>query len=151
MPAELVSTVQALDAQLNNSATGRKLLNDQVLTPFRNCQLAEPDADNTIDMVIANRSAVIDALDALTPSNPTAVNLVSLLRRAMQFSLSSDNAWKAWIESQSYTDCPVSNSDDATAKYVSDKQATPAKQAFLNAYNPIAAQVGLPTWTGDEF
>ena len=36
------------------------------------------------------------------------------------------------------------------AAQTTDQQANTAKQSFVNLWNPVATQYGLPTWTPDQ-
>jgi hypothetical protein len=93
---------------------------------------------------------VLASLDAIRATDPTAQHLVGLLRTAMNLSLQSNYGWKSWIESQSDVGCPVPTADKTQADAISD-QATSAKQAFVAAFNPVAAQYGLGPWSDKDF
>lgn len=148
---ELEVVARQIEAQLNTSATGRHVLIDQVLGPYRDCRISAAEADIGIDSVIANREGILTSLDSLSTGHPTARNLVDLLRTAIQHSLDSNFQWKAWIQSSGFGCPPGNTADEDAAEFTSDNLATPAKQAFVNAYNPVAASYGLPQWDDKGF
>src|SRR5262249_4706169 len=107
--------------------------------------------DARIDQVIANRQSILSSLDGIATSDPTGQNLVALFRQAIQYSLDSNYQWKQWVEDQSSFGCPVGDGAEDSAKSISDRQATPAKQAFVAAYNPVAQQYGLAAKAATDF
>lgn len=150
-PPELENVVRQLDAQLSTSAIGRQMLTHQLLDPYNNCTISQSEASTIIDQVIQNRQGVLTGLNGIATTDATAQNLVALLRQAIQASLDSNYQWKQWIDNQSSFGCPIKDASEESAESISNNRATPAKQAFVEAYNPVAQQYGLAVKTAADF
>lgn len=107
---------------------------------------------------------------------PNSSQLILALSTAWESSESSDNSYAQWAQDEmdrytgfgtftstyTYTSTAVVTStgsgcvpdDYADANYQAaqqtDQQASTAKQAFVNEWNPVATTYGLPTWTSNQ-
>ncbi|HXN10795.1 MAG TPA: hypothetical protein VN859_06090, partial [Steroidobacteraceae bacterium] len=112
-----------------------------------------------IDQVAANRAQLLAAAEKLAQESSASGLPVPQFVSSMQWSLKADHAWQHWIihawEPWASGGCAgqvVSNGRADFDQFVSDSShAESTKNAFVNAYDPIAAQNGLPSnWTGLE-
>jgi hypothetical protein len=145
---ELPEVLSHIDSELSSSSDARQQL-ASVEEHFQACTLSGSDAAAAVQDVIASRSQEVDELNSLaSTSNPTALQLVTLLRHAVTLSLESDRDYQTWMTDNAATGaCPPA---DTPAKSAADALQTDignAKQAFINAYDPVAAQQHLKaTW-----
>jgi hypothetical protein len=110
-----------------------------------------------IGQVAANRAQLLAAAEKLA-QEPSASSLpVAQFVSSMQWSLQADHAWQHWIvhawQPWAAGGCAGQVTRNGRAdfdQFVADsKQADRAKTAFVNTYDPIAAQHGLQSnWTG---
>ena len=109
-----------------------------------------------IAQVAANRAQLLAAAQKLA-QEPSASNLpVAQFVSSMQWSLKADHAWQHWItnawEPWAAGGCAGQVARNGRADFdrfvTASNQASGAKTAFVNAYDPIAAQHGLQSnWT----
>ncbi len=109
-----------------------------------------------IAQVAANRAQLLAAAQKLAQA-PSASSLpVAQFVSSMQWSLKADHAWQHWIanawEPWAAGGCAGQVTRNGRAdfgRFVADsEQASRAKTAFVNAYDPVAAEHGLQSnWT----
>jgi hypothetical protein len=112
-------------------------------------------AQSTLQGAVDERQTLLGQLDELQlPTVPNASQFLQLLNSAWQSSESSDNSYTQWAQDEMDhpTGCvPGDHSDpNFEAAQTTDQQANTAKQSFVNLWNPVATQYGLPTWTPDQ-
>jgi hypothetical protein len=115
------------------------------------------EAASLISQVTANRAQLLAAAEKLA-QEPSAGSLpVAQFVSSMQWSLNADHAWQHWIvnawEPWAAGGCAGQVTRNGRADFnqfvAASKQADRAKTAFVNAYDPIAAQHGLQSnWIG---
>ncbi len=150
-----------VDAILQESSAGRRQVTAAINGVRNSCSVAPADADASLTDIIANRQSVLARAHALTTPDAAGEAAKSDLVQALSASLEANQGYQRWLESAlasnpgaSPAGCPGgvvatdSNYDAATA---ASTRATAAKQQFVSAYNPIAAEAGLATWTSDQF
>jgi hypothetical protein len=112
------------------------------------CGLTGAAAAAQTQPIIDSRKAMVADLDSLSgTTSGTARQLVTLLHSAIDLSLQSDYAYQAWMRDNASTDA----SDPCVRRHGSNWQsfqdiaprAGAAKQAFLDAYLPVAARFGV--------
>jgi hypothetical protein len=102
-------------------------------------------AEQQINAIIANRTSLAAAAQALNAPTAASQAVSTLLVAAFNASLKDDNDLAGCLNQSNsgsvayiYQSCLSSTSADAQA-------ATDAKQVFLNSYNRLRASVGQPT------
>lgn len=115
------------------------------------------EGTSLINQVAANRAQLLAAAEKLA-QEPSASGLpVSQFVSSMQWSLKADHAWQHWIvhawgpwAAGGCAGQATSNGRADFDQFVADSsQADRTKNAFVNTYDPIAAQNGLQSnWTG---
>jgi zinc-ribbon domain len=154
--------LQQIENVLQQSSRGRGQLSPLV-SGVKNCTITPDIASQQIRTVIDNRTSVLSQLPALiaTAPNPDATNIGSLLQQALQSSIDADTQYKGWMDylySQYYYTQPIGcpngqapENETFSMALVDDARSTNLKQTFSNAFDPIAAQFGLGTWSDSQF
>ena len=110
-----------------------------------------------IGQVAANRAQLLAAAEKLAQDSSASGLPIAQFVSSMQWSLNADHAWQHWIvhawEPWAAAGCAGQVTRNGRAdfdRFVADsKQADRTKTAFVNAYDPIAAQHGLQSnWIG---
>jgi hypothetical protein len=152
IPNTLRPSLVEMETLLNDSGTGRRSLNDAVLGPFTACDLSGASAAAQMSGVISNRQRILDQASRLAQNaDATVSNLGTLLRQAIQYSLDSNHEYQSWMSENPGTVCPRTGTASRTRGDASSSRATAAKEAFVSAYNPVAASNGLKSnWTAQD-
>jgi hypothetical protein len=110
-----------------------------------------------IGQVAANRAQLLAAAEKLAQDSSASGLPIAQFVSSMQWSLDADHAWQHWIvhawEPWAAAGCTGQVTRNGRAdfgRFVADsEQADRTKTAFVNAYDPIAAQHGLQSnWIG---
>jgi hypothetical protein len=149
--------VAQLERILQQSAAGRTQLAGTVRSVQPACGAPSPQVEQQLASVIANRSGLLHQLDALGPGpDSTTQTVASLLHQALEASTQADIQYRNWNAALARTasdDCSPESSAGAslTAAHTYDSNATTLKTQFVDLFNPLAAQLGLPTWSAADF
>jgi hypothetical protein len=134
----------AVSSLLGTSAATRRSLEGAV-SEIRNCSNL-PGAAGQIRTVVSQRSTEYRHASALSLSgvaNGTAVK--SDLLAALRASLDADRDYLTWARQQPHSGCkPAAQSAAYSTAISADGQAGAAKNAFVQAWNPVATKYGLP-------
>lgn len=145
-PAELAkSQVLAIDQVISSSSASKSTLGD-ALDDVSACRgLSQALAD--LKAVRDGRAAQLAQAQALVvDAIPNGEAIRDALVLALQHSHSADNAFVAWAENAAATgNCRQNDNYRAGVSRSADAQA--AKRAFVNLWNPLARQYGLPERT----
>ena len=130
---------------IDSSAPARDQL-QQTLTAAQNCTLSAASGAIQLAPIIQNRQSALQEIDQLhqPTSGGVAADLVSQLRRAIQESLTDDNAYARWIDSAGASGCPTGGAPDTSA-------TAALKQQVLDTYNTAAAAYGVVPETRTGF
>jgi hypothetical protein len=99
---------------------------------------------------IASRQRLLTRLAGLPDASTLPSGLIQTLTGAWQASAQADQDYAAWTRDENSGRCVTDGSDpNFAAATAPDNQATANKTEFVNLWNPIAMQYGLPTyrWT----
>ncbi len=156
--------VLSLETILDHSAAGRGDVGTLVERVKNGCGIQPNEASIKIREVIGNRNSVLSELAgmSLPAGNAQAAELRALLQEAINHSVQADIYYQGWMDwlyddwgyYSNYYWCPYSaptyysSYSDALAE---DGEASRAKQAFVDAFNPVAEQYGQPTWDPGTF
>jgi serine/threonine protein kinase len=150
LPAQAAQQAAALGTLLTSSAAARTALH-QAVTQVSTCANL-PGAVRQLQSVVNQRSGEYDRASALTisalPGGPT---VKSGLLTALSRSLTADQEYLTWARQRLAGGCtPGSQSGAYTAAFSASQRADAAKQAFVQAWNPVAAKYGIkPSSAGD--
>jgi pyruvate/2-oxoglutarate dehydrogenase complex dihydrolipoamide acyltransferase (E2) component len=140
----------SVNTVLSSSLVSRRALADAV-TAIRGCAHV-PLSTGHIQRVVNRRSAEYDQaktlkLNAIAGGPRIKADLLAALRN----SLDADRAYLTWAQQQMQNGCkPAKKSSAYSAAIAADSQAANSKQAFVRAWNPVAAKYGLPQKTANS-
>jgi serine/threonine protein kinase len=146
---------KSLDQLLDRSADSRRMVVSAVnATQACTSPASVSAATGTLRDAAEQRSALISELNALDLSQvPGSADATTKLRAAWQHSADADSAYAAWAAGMEKGGCtPGSAPHDSNWRAGSEAsaQATSAKNAFIEKWNPIAKRYGLPTRASDR-
>jgi hypothetical protein len=128
---------------LNSSAATRKALQGAVIQA-RDCTNLS-GAVRQIQNATDQRSTEYDQASALSTSALADGTIVKAdLTAALRSSLDADRDYLAWAQGQLKLGCAAAAQSGAYyAAYTADERANAAKEAFVQVWNPVAAQYGI--------
>lgn len=142
--------IVAIDGILATSAVGRASLGSILAdVQSRSCANDPGVAQRQILGVAENRRSTITSLQKIDGSaSPAVAQMKASLLRGLEASYSSDVSYARAVGMLFQCGTLNPSNPDMAAASITDGEATAGKQAFLDAYNPIAAQYGLRSdWT----
>jgi hypothetical protein len=100
----------------------------------------------------ASRKSLLSQFGTLTDENALPAPLLQALSGAWQASYQADQDYAAWAADENSRGCTANDTSDPNyqAAETPNLQATAHKTAFINQWNPIAAQYDLPTYQQDQ-
>jgi serine/threonine protein kinase len=133
----------AISDLLSSSAATRKALQGAISQAGGCTDLSS--AVSQIQNVVNQRSTEYQKASALSTSALTDGTIVKTdLTAALRSSLDADKDYLAWAKRQLRLGCaPATQSSAYNAAYKTDEQANAAKEAFIQVWNPVAAQYGI--------
>ncbi len=149
--------VAQLERILQQSAAGRTQLAGTVRSVQPSCGSPSLQAEQQLASVIQNRGGLLQQLDALGPGpDSTTQAISSLLHQAIEASTQADVQYRNWNAALARTDPEECSKDPSAAvslaaAHTYDSNATTLKTQFVTLFNPLAAQLGLPTWSPADF
>lgn len=141
----------AVNNLLSSSAAILKALQGAVSEVFNCTNLSS--AVRQIQNVVNQRSAEYNQASALSTSAlANGVALKSDLIAALRNSLDADKDFLTWAQQQLSPGCtPTAQSGAYNAAYNASQQAGASKQAFIQVWDLVAAQYGIPQKSPDTF
>jgi hypothetical protein len=97
---------------------------------------------STFQQASANRQSLLNQLGSLQGASTLPSSMISDLTSAWQASIQADNDYAQWLGDENTSGCTQQDSYFQAAT-TPNNQATTYKSAFINQWNPIAAQFGL--------
>jgi hypothetical protein len=133
----------ALDTLLISSSTARTALHRAVKQVAGCTNL--PGAIGDLQDVVNQRSTEYSRASALMISAlPDGAKVRAKLTAALSLSLKADQNYLTWARQQRASGCtPTSQSGTYNAAFSASQRADAAKEAFVQAWNPVAARFGL--------
>jgi hypothetical protein len=102
--------------------------------------------------VIANRQRILAQVPALGSPTAQVAEIRSLLGSALVHSIAADRHYRDWLGYlQGQPRCSTAHNGDYAAAQREDQLASAAKLRFVAAFNPLARQLHLRTWSAAEF
>jgi len=142
------SQAQAIDALLTVTAGSRASLGS-ALAALSGCGDAA-QAQGVLSRIVQERGDQLTRAQQLTVQDlPNGDGVKGLLIAALSDSLQADRAYLAWAQDVVAQGCGT-ESPNRQAGDTASAAATVAKQRFVQAWNPVAVQFGLPTRTETE-
>jgi hypothetical protein len=144
--------IAELDGILTRSAIGRASLSS-ILTAVQppSCSVSPGAGYAQLQGVIDNRASTLAMVQGLsTTGSSDLATLKSTFIDALESSLASDRSYQRAVDSMAGCEPLAGSNVYMGAAAVTDVQATDAKRAFVEIYNPLAVQYGFPTRSADE-
>jgi len=142
--------VAKIEGLVVQSRDGRRAI-ASIVAGASTCRLPARRALVSLATVERNRQSLLDQLAALTiPSGDEALTVAQRLQRAIQLSISSDWHYREWLTGLIGSCSSKLASASLASAQVGDRQATVAKQSFVDAFDPLARRFGERTWTASE-
>jgi hypothetical protein len=138
-----------LAALLSQSVSDRSAIND-AYTDVQNCGPTLAQDQATFQQAVASRQSLLSRLGSMPDASALPATMITSLTQAWQASISADQDYAAWAKDESASCIPGGSDANLTAATGPDDQATQNKIAFVNSWNPIAQQYGLPTYSQDQ-
>jgi hypothetical protein len=142
-PVTAPEQAAALGALLTSSAAARTALHNAV-TQVGGCTHLT-GAVSQLQAVVNRRAGQYDQASALsTGALPGGAQVKSKLLAALGSSLTADRDYLSWARQQLNGGCtPISQSSAYSAAFSASRRADAAKEAFVQAWNPVAARYGI--------
>jgi len=142
-PPPAARQAAALDTLLISSSTARTALHRAVKQVAGCADL--PGAISDLQGVVNQRSTEYSRASALMVSAlPAGAKVKSKLTTALSLSLKADQDYLTWARQQRANGCtPTGQSGTYNAAFSASQRADAAKEAFVQAWNPVAARFGL--------
>jgi len=142
-PVTAPEQAAALGALLTSSAAARTALHNAV-TQVGGCTHL-PGAVSQLQAVVNRRAGQYDRASALsTGALPGGAQVKSKLLAALDSSLTADRDYLSWARQQLSGGCTATSQSSAyNAAFSASRRADAAKEAFVQAWNPVAARYGI--------
>jgi serine/threonine protein kinase len=142
-PVTASQQAAALNALLTSSAAARTALHNAVTRVGACTNL--PGAVSQLQAVVNQRAGQYGRASALpVTALPGGTQVKSKLMAALGSSLTADRDYLSWARQQLTRGCaPTSQSSAYNAAFTASQRADAAKQAFIQAWNPVAARYGI--------
>jgi len=141
-PALASRQAAAVNDLLSSSAATRKALQGAV-SKARDCTDLS-GAVSQIQNAVNQRNAEYNQASALSTSALADGTIVKTdLTVALRSSLDADRDYLAWAQQLKLGCAAATQSSAYNAAYQADQQANAAKEAFIQVWNPVAAQYGI--------
>lgn len=142
--------IQQLAAAVRQSSAARRIT-VTATGGVENCTIGTGAGIAMMNQSIRTREAALSEVSGLSgDSVPGGPALISNLVRAMNYSISADHRFIAWMRhAGSAGTCPAQQDGDPAwdAGLRLSELAMNEKYQFVGAWNPLAAQFGLPTYS----
>jgi hypothetical protein len=140
----LATFMSRIELMLRRSATDRTEI-ASALTAATSCSSSAGAAAARVAGVASDRQGLLDELASLGKPTAQAVQVSSLLQRALSHSVRADGDYRDWLAGLGAGGCPRARTGAYFAAQREDVLATAAKRSFVSAFNPLARQLGLRT------
>jgi len=149
-PAEQVAA-QDLSQLLAQSATDRSAIVAAV-NDVNSCGSDLAADIQTFQQAAVSRQSLLSQLTGLPDSYALPTQMLQDLTSAWQSSYQADQDFAGWANDENSNGCTANDTSDSDYQAATepDDQATADKQAFVNLWNPIASQYGLPTYQQNQ-
>jgi hypothetical protein len=116
------------------------------------CGPALSQGPQILDGAAASRQRLLAQLASLPGRSALSGQMLQALTGAWQASATADQDFAKWAQDELSQGCTQNDQADPNfqAATAPDAQATTDKKAFVNLWNPIAAQYGLTTYTWNQ-
>jgi sugar lactone lactonase YvrE len=144
--ATLANRIELFLSQMASGRTKLKLALARALS----CSISARTAAVQVGEVAVSRQRILSLLSKLGAPTRQAAQIKTRLQIALTHSIAADIHYRDWLARQG-TRCATMtpSTPDLAAAQREDVQATAAKRRFVAAFNPLARQLHLRTWSAD--
>ena len=151
-PASVMTT---LGTYLARSASVRPAI-QPAIDGVRTCSRTPASGQASMQQAINTRQDILNGLRTLSPSGlPNGAQLISALTAAMQQSLTADRHYQNWMADFARLGYACGSDPSQNTNYLAGQnasaQATAAKKAFLDIWNPMAPSYGQKAYSHTDF
>jgi hypothetical protein len=151
-PASVMTT---LGTYLARSASVRPAI-QPAIDGVRTCSQTPASGQASMQQAINTRQDILNGLRTLSPSRlPNGAQLISALTAAMQQSVTADRHYQNWMADFARLGYACGSDPSQNTNYLAGQnasaQATAAKKAFLDIWNPMAPSYGQKTYSHTDF
>jgi hypothetical protein len=142
----------SLAGLLAQSVTDRSFVVHAVNSVSR-CGRALSQDPQILEKAAASRQGLLSQLASLRGRSALPGQMLQALTRAWRASATSDRDFAQWAQDELSQGCTQNDQADPyfqAATGAPQTQATSDKKAFVNLWNPIAAQYGLTSYTWSQ-
>jgi alpha-tubulin suppressor-like RCC1 family protein len=147
--ARVLRAAGSIEFDLGQMARDRTKLKSALAAVSR-CALSPIAAAGEVAAVADGRQRLLNQLLALSAPTAQLARIKSLLRQSLIHSIAADRHYRDWLARQGAR-CPTNQTPDLMQAQREDGLATAAKQSFVAAFNPLARQLHLRTWSATDF
>lgn len=106
----------------------------------------------TFSNAVTSRHQLLSELGSMPGRSALPSQLLSDLTVAWKASIKADTDFAAWAQDQASGSCRPNGQSDPNFQAANgpDQQATAAKKAFTNQWNPLASKYGLTSYEQSE-
>lgn len=149
------AAMSALGSDLAQSAAVRPSV-QPAIDAVASCSESPASGEATLQQAINTRQNILSGLYTLSVSGlPNGAQLVSNLTTAMQDSIQADKDYQSWMEDFASSGSPCGSDPNQDTNYVAGQNAsanaTVAKNAFVNIWNPMAPGYGQQPYSSAGF
>lgn len=151
-PAAVMTT---LGTYLARSASVRPAI-QPAIDGVRTCSQTPASGQASMQQPINTRQDILNGLRTLSPSGlPNGAQLISALTAAMRQSVTADRYYQTWMADFGRLGYACGSDPSQNTNYLAGQnasaQATAAKKAFLDIWNPMAPSYGQKTYSYTGF
>ena len=150
------ATVDSIATIVANSASDRSRV-IAAIDEVQSCSLSASTGESTLQSVINDRRTSVARLDNFVAARDPGVSPLMLndLLTTLNAAISDDVSYMSWMGdvASGHASCgtdPMSDPNFSAAKAESDRTNLD-KQVFVDAWNPVAAKYGKPTYQAEDF
>jgi len=149
------AVMTALGTYLARSASVRLAI-QPAIDGVRTCSRTPASGQASMQQAIDTRQDILNGLRTLSPSGlPNGAQLISALTAAMQQSVTADRHYQNWMADFARLGYACGSDPGQNTNYLAGRnasaQATAAKKAFVDIWNPMAPSHGQKTYSYTGF
>ncbi len=150
-PSAQQPAAEGLSGLLAQSVTDRSSIVNAASSVSR-CGPALSQDPQVFESAAAARQRLLSQLASLPGRSPLSGQMLQALTGAWQASATADQDFARWAQDELSQGCTHNDQADPSFQAAAgpDRQATTGKKAFVNLWNPMATQYGLPSYRWNQ-
>jgi len=142
---------ESLAALLQKSVADRSAI-AQTVTDVNQCGPNLNQDPSVFEAAATSRQNLLGQLASLSGRSALPPGMLAVLTSAWQNSIAADQDFAEWARDEIANGCTPDDQSDpgAQAAVGPDDRATTSKESFVQMWNPVAAQYGLPAYQWNQ-